>query len=792
MIQEINAKDRSIAFVLFGFLFACYLVTYTGVIQSSDGLAMFATTESIVRRGEVDMNQLLWMDRQQGSYGDDGDLYSRKGVGTTLLALPLVWLARWWPALGLVHAALLLNPLLTAWTGALIYRAGCRLEWRRSVAMATALLFGLATMAWPYTQTFFSEPLVGWGMFGALYGLLTFRQTGRKRYLMAGGMAWGLAYLARTLNLLTLPIYLVGLVVVMMRQARAWSREGRYPVVGVLLVRNWRPLASFLIPIALAGLASLWWNWVRYGSLWATGYAETERFVSEVALWFSGTVGLLVGPARGLMWYNPALLLAIPGGFWFWRNKPWIFGITLANVLLYIMIYGGWYMWHGGFSWGPRFLVPLVPLLAFLTGPVLAWLTTGASERGSGKLWQGIVGMLVALSIGVQWLGMVIPFGLVQDWLAATVQPLFAPETFTQLQYSPLVLQWRFLHTENLLFAWWRLQNGVGSIDWIGLAIVLTGAVMAALLVARQWQRADADTEADLPLSWLYGLTLLILVIGLLIRYQVTLDEGGMGQVAQVIEQQEKPGDAILHLLPQETQQFANVYHGVLPVYGFAPTGELNATQADWLARLRIDQDRLWVIPGYATPDTSAWERRLRVDEYLLLDERPAAVDGQRVALYAFGAGHPLAETGLGAIFGYQDADEVPVTAESGWATLRGYALTPEAAPGDAILLALHWQVLRPVTYDYHVFVHLLTATGERLTQRDGQPVQWLRPTSSWQPGEEIADHYAMLLPEDAAAGLYTIAIGLYDPVSGVRLPVSAGAGDYALQLGPIEVHEKR
>jgi len=44
-------QDRSVAIFVVGFLLAAYLFTYTGVIQSSDGLAMFATAESIVRRG---------------------------------------------------------------------------------------------------------------------------------------------------------------------------------------------------------------------------------------------------------------------------------------------------------------------------------------------------------------------------------------------------------------------------------------------------------------------------------------------------------------------------------------------------------------------------------------------------------------------------------------------------------------------------------------------------------------------------------------------------------------------
>ncbi|MCB0160617.1 MAG: hypothetical protein KDD83_20940, partial [Caldilineaceae bacterium] len=95
---------------------------------------------------------------------------------------------------------------------------------------------------------------------------------------------------------------------------------------------------------------------------------------------------------------------------------------------------------------------------------------------------------------------------------------------------------------------------------------------------------------------------------------------------------------------------------------------------------------------------------------------------------------------------------------------------------------------LQPVDYDYQVFVHLLDAQGHKVAQRDGQPVQWLRPTSTWQPGEEISDRYGILLSADIVPGTYTVAVGLYDPVTGQRLPVSAGPQDFAIEIGPIAV----
>src|SRR5262249_5511811 len=157
---------------------------------------------------------------------------------------------------------------------------------RRRTSTAVALIFGLATLAWPYAQTFFSDPVCAFGLFGAFYGLLSYSQTARKRYLLMGSLAWGLAYLARVINLVTLPLFAVGLIYAIFAAApverpdRAalprptnW-REG----VNSLFRDHWRPLVTALIPVVVVGLISLWWNWARYGNMWDSGYVDTEQF----------------------------------------------------------------------------------------------------------------------------------------------------------------------------------------------------------------------------------------------------------------------------------------------------------------------------------------------------------------------------------------------------------------------------------------------------------------------------------------------------------------------------------
>ena len=111
---------RTIHFALFLLLFSVYFVTYSGTLHSSDGQAMFSVAESLVRRGDYDIDQIRWMGLQQGTFGADGELYCRKGICTSLLAVPLAWLGLVVPLWGMVQTTMLLNIVVTALTGTLL------------------------------------------------------------------------------------------------------------------------------------------------------------------------------------------------------------------------------------------------------------------------------------------------------------------------------------------------------------------------------------------------------------------------------------------------------------------------------------------------------------------------------------------------------------------------------------------------------------------------------------------------------------------------------------------------
>jgi hypothetical protein len=94
-----------------------------------------------------------------------------------------------------------------------------------------------------------------------------------------------------------------------------------------------------------------------------------------------------------------------------------------------------------------------------------------------------------------------------------------------------------------------------------------------------------------------------------------------------------------------------------------------------------------------------------------------------------------------------------------------------------ALDLTLYWQAGARPDHDYQVFVHLLDGEGRIVGQSDGPPVSGYYPASTWLPDQIIADTHRVPLPREGRPSAF--AIGLYDLVSGQRLPAldTGGAG---------------
>jgi len=721
MSEQDARRDGPLALCLFAFLASVYLLTFSGRYHSSDEMSMLAVTDSLARRGAWDIELLRWMGEQQGSFGPDGHLYSRKGLGTTLVALPAYWLALRSGLVGNVQAAMLTNGLLTAATAVLVFLFLRRLRYRAGVSLGTALAFGLGTMAWPYARYLFSESLAGLGLMLSAYFLLPTpagdaEQIRGGRTLIAGA-GLGLALLSRLNNALVAPF--LGLLLL-------YYLQRRYP-------RNWRRWLKTLILFGLPLVAALvvigWYNWLRFGNPWTTGYLPQERFATPI---FQGFYGLTLSPGKGLLWYNPifwAALIAWPAFFRRHRAEALLVG---AVVVSNVAFYAPWYLWWAGHSWGPRFLVTILPFAALPLAPALE----AARKRRAVAI---ALGALALLSVSVQILGVAVDFNLYLEDVYARLG-LYQPATLFNPAYSPLLRQMAYIRPENLDLAWARS----GRLSWSALLTALALVLLSGLalgITSRQRSRFSMSR------SWLALPILLLLVAArLLVHYAPT---GDISQAARDLKALERPAEAAALTDPLLTAPFQDAYDGKLWVWG-VPIGE----------DVSAGQETTWTIdPGSLEPAAARFQMgTVRLDWH--------APAGQR-----FDAGRlpvePLAEpVRLGEMAQLS-------------AVRHG---EPVAQRGDRFPVTLYWRALHPTGISYTVFVQLVDENGTKAGQVDRLPCAGGCPTTTWRAGDVVGERYDLSIAADAPAGRYQLIAGMYDLETGQTLSWFDAQGN---DLGP-------
>jgi hypothetical protein len=754
---------------------------------------MFSTAESLARRGEFDIEQIRWMDLQQGTYGLDGLLYSRKGIGLPIALLPLTWLGLIAPWFGPVSVSLLFNPIITALTAVLLLGYLTRLGYNRRVGLIAALTFGLATLAWPYAKSLFSDPFSGLLLLAAAYALLRFKQT-FSQHLNSGSFFFSLCYpllaslwlgwnvATRYAEVIFLPIF--GFLLLYYLGAAEKSRITR---AWLFSLRLWLPVLAFAGPILIIGLSLLVFNLSRYGDPFNTGYLPNETFSG--LLW-EGIAGQLFSPGRGLFLYCPILLLSLWGAVPLFRRFPAEALLAFSIIVIHLLLYGKWFMWHGGYAWGPRFMIPTLPFWAIFLAPAISitnYQLPITDYRAS--ILRSIFFALIVLSLIPQLLSVVIDFAPFQNSLLDTGLPLFARQTFFEPQYSPFIGGWRFLTLETLDLAWaWQGRFNGWLLAALGVNVVVTG-----LSLRQSWKGESLDnsptnntsnistTEPPLSitnyqlsvtslLSSLFSLLpylSTLTVLAFLLLHTHALPSQALQEAMAELNQAIRPTDAIVTNDPEMAAPFAELYKGHTPVLGLNQGSPPVADEAAHrLAQTITNHTQVWWLPNWLPPEESGIEQVLLADGFRVRNDN---YNGQRLVLLAYPKQLVADERLDEAIF-----DKV--------IHLNQVAYAPKIVPGSAFPIELHWQTAAPLRENYHIFIHLLDTQGQIMTQTDGQPGQWMRPTSTWAVGESIVDRHGLWIPPETAPGSYLLLVGVYRPTDGQRLPLADGAE--AIHLG--------
>jgi len=789
VVKNRGTSDIAISLCLFVFLFACYMLAYSGQLHTIDETSMFAVTESLVKWGRLDTNQIAWSQwalspaTAQGSFGLGGNVFSKKGLAISLLAVPLHWIGMNLSGVGLVQTTMLLNPIVTALTGAIIFLYVRQLGYSSGVGLWTALLFGLGTVAVVYTKVFSSEPVSAMALLLAVYFASCchfdrWRSNAVRDSILGirdlnaslAGLSLGLAVATTAANLITAPLLLLYLSRIAHHVSRFTLHESHTTNHEVSLRKHWRewqPIALFLASLAVVCLLVGFYNYARFGNPLDSGrrFAKGEAFSTPLGL---GLYGLLFSPYKSIFLYSPILLACLASFPLFLkrhRREGWLLGLI---VIAHLLLFAKWYMWWGGFAWGPRFLVPLTPLLAITLAP----LVEGVLTRGA-LLAKLALAALALVSTAIQVLGVSVNFVLYEVKLreifpAPEINPaLYDPPALYDLHHSPILGQMRLLSRKYSDLAW----LGPDGIDLPVLVFTL-GLILLSAVIILWLMRQDNKTldglfaiRHSLFAIVVIGLVSMMALTGLSLRryYHDPLQGGpnaGYMQALEHIEAHTQSGDGIVTITPYQYDFPMNYYRGRLPVLGLAKTEPLlEDGMATLLERALSAHRRLWLVTAGIQPadPTNGVEEWLAQHAFKASDEWYGIF---RLCLY----GSPG-----------EMSEPIPLDIQLGSdISLRGYQINSQSiSPGQILSLSLDWQALAPPDRNYQVFVQLLNPEGQLAAQRDSQPLDGFRPTSTWHPGHEITDRCGLLLPDTLPPGVYQLVVGMYDGETGQRLKVS-------------------
>ncbi len=314
-----------------------------------------------------------------------GHYFSDKAPGAVLLALPIFaltggalrmsgtgldtpegWLVSGW------CASIGSSAILVALGGVLLFNWLVRRA-RRRACLITCLALTLGAAPLPYATMMFSHGLVVGLLAIAMWAIE--RQNETDRETASPGLTMG-----KPRRLVVLRSWLSrNRFDVLAGQCLGWALASEYSAGIVALALFAWALAGGrgrLLALSSGALLPLLtipaYSWACLGTPFGLPYTYQASFPEMkhglyAIGWPDGETAmkLLFSPSRGLFFWTPLLLMAVPGYAALFRKFKTLFWLCCAAPVMHVMVISGrvW-DWPAGPTFGPRLLAPILPLLA--------------------------------------------------------------------------------------------------------------------------------------------------------------------------------------------------------------------------------------------------------------------------------------------------------------------------------------------------------------------------------------------------------------------------------------------
>jgi uncharacterized membrane protein len=768
-----------------------YMFTYNGRIESSDTRTLFNATASLVQYNDLLLDKTAWYNLPSPvqppaiyplSTFDAGPLQ-------VILSGPLFWVAEHLPGIGLVHTVWLFNIIVGTAIGALMFLYVLTLGYSESTAVFATLILSFTTIIWPYSKTFFREPLAAFLILLVAFSLERWRSGGYRSPVRLGLSVAALAAGLLTKEAIVLALPALFILVLPPVRSADWQRRLHLTVTVFLILVIVSLVVFILLPALLLPRDLSLFDGFLSRSLHINRKAITYVHVAIHSYLFS------VG---GSVWgTSPVGLLAIPGLWMLYRKRHYryigaVVAVVVGFALGYALLRGE--QWFGGLSWPPRFLVPAVPFLVITALPPLNRVLQHLTRIG-----VAVVAVIVIYGLWIQISAVSLDWGSYNTALPPEANGLGEWNSgLNNLHYLRWVIIPSLWSRFWLDFAWVR----VGIILWPLVCVSLV--LLSSFWLWRLLKFPSTATSRPLWARWLpaAGLLAVPLLIfgGLRAIYPDSLYLGGdqpLHNFMPVLQANTRPGDILLLANNNYEPFFLNYGDFDVPrvitlpdqpgersnpdeppeITSLNPDALLVKDTVVFLYNLAASHDHLWLLA-----DTGPWipwsvrpVERFMVAHYYPIREFSTDPPDPHVRLIEYSTVHapdPFAFRGPDTLSDLRYGDSI---------RLVGFNLPlgTRYKPGSVLPISLYWQSDTRLDEDYTVAWFIADENGNPVIQgADTPPAGGFAATTSWQPDVAVWDNRALYLPGDVQPGHYVIWVRLYtfDPSGKIHLlPMSGG-----------------
>ena len=254
------------------------------------------------------------------------------------------------------------NAFITAIGCVLLFALARQFGYSQLVALAATLIYGLATLAWPYAKYDFSEPTLVMFVLLTFYLILRWREDRRDRWVLLAGITAFASVATKYFAGVLVPLMLLEAILI------HWEKQPSVRDIRMVV----KPVALFCAPFVLVAAPAVLYLSHRYGYYPSIleAWAGVQRGWLPLPMQI-GLEGLLFSPGKSFFLYSPPTVLAIFSVVPFVRKHGLRTIGLLAMILVYFLIYSKKPAWHGGAGWGPRYQVVIIPLVILMVAPLI-------------------------------------------------------------------------------------------------------------------------------------------------------------------------------------------------------------------------------------------------------------------------------------------------------------------------------------------------------------------------------------------------------------------------------------